>query len=122
MPCVWDREHGVPDDIEELRVKLLKRREDLTGLSAMSAESRGAVELDQSRVGRLSRMDAMQQQEMAKASEGQRAQQVARIDAALARMASGDYGHCLDCGEEIAAKRLAVDPATPLCIDCASGR
>ncbi len=112
----------MPDNIEELRAALLQRREDLTGLSALSAGSRDAVELDQSRVGRLSRMDALQQQEMAKASESQRSQQVARIDAALARIASGDFGYCLDCGEEIAAKRLAVDPATPLCIDCASGR
>jgi DnaK suppressor protein len=112
----------LPDDHEELRAALLKRREELTGLSARTVGSRGAVELDQSRVGRLSRMDAMQQQEMAKASESQRAQQVARIDAALARMASGDYGFCLDCGEEIRLPRLRVDPATPLCIDCASGR
>ena len=112
----------MPDNIEELRAALLQRREDLTGLSALSADSRDAVELDQSRVGRLSRMDALQQQEMAKASESQRAQQVARIDAALARIASGDFGYCLDCGEEIPVKRLAVDPATPLCIDCASGR
>ena len=112
----------MPNDIEELRTALVNRREDLTGLSALSAGSRGAVELDQSRVGRLSRIDAMQQQEMAKASENQRAQQVTRIDAALARMDSGDFGYCLDCGEEIAHKRLAVDPSTPLCIDCASIR
>lgn len=112
----------MPDNIEELRAALLQRRDSLTGLSALSASSRDAVELDQSRVGRLSRMDALQQQEMAKASESQRSQQVARIDAALARIASGDFGFCLDCGEEIAAKRLAVDPATPLCIDCATGR
>ncbi|MDF1719667.1 MAG: TraR/DksA C4-type zinc finger protein [Minwuia sp.] len=109
-------------NIEDMRQELEARREALTGLSALSAESRGAVELDQSRVGRLSRMDAMQQQEMAKASESQRAQQIVRIDAALARIRSDDFGFCLDCGEEIAEKRLSVDPATPLCIDCASGR
>ncbi|MDF1731244.1 MAG: TraR/DksA C4-type zinc finger protein [Minwuia sp.] len=122
MLAIRDQERGVPENIEELRAALLHRRDSLTGLSALSASSRDAVELDQSRVGRLSRMDALQQQEMAKASESQRTQQVARIDAALARIASGDFGYCLDCGEEIAAKRLAVDPATPLCIDCASGR
>jgi len=122
MLAIRDQERGVPDNIEELRAALLQRRDSLTELSALSASSRDAVELDQSRVGRLSRMDALQQQEMAKASESQRSQQVARIDAALARIASGDFGFCLDCGEEIAAKRLAVDPATPLCIDCATGR
>ncbi len=109
-------------DIEAMRRELTRRRDALASLSALSAESRGAVELDQSRVGRLSRMDAMQQQEMAKASESQRAQQIVRINAALARIDSDDFGYCLDCGEEIAEKRLSVDPATPLCIDCASGR
>jgi len=109
-------------DIALFKDRLLQQKADLVALRQLSADSRQAVELDQSKVGRLSRMDALQQQEMAKASESQRSQQVARIDAALARMSSGDFGYCLDCGEEIAAKRLAVDPATPLCIDCASGR
>lgn len=109
-------------NIEDMRKELMSRRATLISLSALSAESRGAVELDQSRVGRLSRMDALQQQEMAKASEAQRTQQVARIDAALARIKGGEFGDCLDCGEEIAEKRLSVDPATPLCIDCATGR
>jgi DnaK suppressor protein len=102
------------------RKMLIERREALEELSRISADSRSAVELDQTKVGRVSRIDAMQQQEMAKASEAHRAIELRRIASALERMADGDYGFCIDCGEDIAVKRLEVDPANAVCIDCAS--
>ncbi|ANK82788.1 MAG: hypothetical protein TEF_19800 [Rhizobiales bacterium NRL2] len=106
-------------DSEKFRKLLEERRQALTELRDMSAESRRAVELDQSKVGRLSRMDAMQQQEMAKASEQTRIREIQRIDVALERIESGDYGYCTECDEEIAEKRLLIDPAAARCIDCA---
>ena len=98
---------------------LKSRREELEGLSAVSAEARDTVTLDQQSVGRLSRMDAMQQQAMAQATERQRAVEISRIDAALKRLEDGEYGYCIDCGEEIAEKRLEIDPAATHCINCA---
>jgi len=86
-----------------------------------SVEGSRPVELDQTRVGRLSRMDALQGQAMAQETERRRNNELQRIDAALARVDTGDYGYCVICGEEISSKRLALDPSTPLCIDCASG-
>lgn len=77
------------------------------------------VPLDQSRVGRLSRMDAMQQQAMAQAAARLSANELQRIRTALDRMASGDYGYCLQCEEEIAEGRLRVDPSALTCISCA---
>ena len=106
-------------DVEAGRKLLLQRREELLELSRISSESRAAVELDQTKVGRVSRIDAMQQQEMAKATQAQRAAELKRIDAALERVEAGDYGYCIECDEEIAPKRLEIDPATALCIDCA---
>lgn len=106
-------------DTQKFRKLLTERRTALTDINEMSAESRRAVELDQSKVGRLSRMDAMQQQEMAKASEQTRLREIRRIDAALERIESGDYGYCTECDEEIAEKRLTIDPAAARCIDCA---
>lgn len=106
-------------DTDSFRQMLLDRREALQELSRISAGSRSAVELDQTKVGRVSRIDAMQQQEMAKATEAQRAGELKKIGAALERLESGDYGYCIDCDEEIAPKRLEIDPATALCIDCA---
>ncbi len=77
--------------------------------------------LDQSAVGRLSRMDALQAQAMAKATSTRRAQRRRRIAAALSRMDDGDFGYCTDCGEDIAPARLDLDPTVPSCIACARG-
>jgi DnaK suppressor protein len=42
-----------------------------------------------------------------------------RLDAAIARAASGDYGVCIDCGRPIGAERLAARPSADRCVDCA---
>jgi len=106
-------------DLDAARKALLARRQELTALSEMSADSREAVALDQQSVGRLSRIDAMQAQAMAKANERQRRVELSRIDSALRRIDEDEYGYCQKCGEEIAEKRLAVDPAASFCVDCA---
>jgi DnaK suppressor protein len=104
-----------------MKVRLLEARAGLADTSKTSAESRRPVELDQSRVGRLSRMDALQNQAMAVESERRRGVEIARINAALARIEGGDYGYCLVCEDDIGVKRLEFDPATPVCITCARG-
>jgi len=106
-------------DLDAARKELLARRDELLALSEISAESRGAVALDQQSVGRLSRMDAMQTQAMAKANERQRRMELSRIEAALRRIDEDEYGYCQRCGEEIAPERLRVDPAASFCVDCA---
>ena len=103
---------------EQHRQTLLQSLTELEALSAMAASSTATVELDQSMVGRLSRMDAMQNQQMAMESERRRRQQIAAIRAALRRLDEGDYGYCVDCGEEIAEGRLAINPAVARCINC----
>lgn len=65
-------------------------------------------------------MDALQGQAMALETERRRGIELARVEAALARMGDGDYGYCVSCGEEISVKRLELDPAVPTCIDCAA--
>jgi RNA polymerase-binding transcription factor len=92
---------------------------ELEALSEISQEARATVMLDQQSVGRLSRMDALQGQAMAQAAERQRRADIQRIDGALRRLDEGEYGYCVECGEEIAAKRLEVDPAAAFCIKCA---
>ena len=100
--------------------KLEEMLKELSAIENAFAESAQTVELDQSRVGRLSRMDALQQQAISADSNRRRSVQIKRVTAALKRIEDGVYGDCLDCGEVIAAKRLEVDPATVLCIGCAN--
>lgn len=104
-----------------LKSLLLARRQELNLLSDRNREDSRPVELDQTRVGRLSRMDALQSQAMALETERRRGHELNRIAAALQRIEEGDYGYCVSCGEEIAVKRLELDPTTAVCIDCASG-
>ena len=77
------------------------------------------VELDQSRVGRLSRMDAMQAQAMSLETGRRRRQYLAEVDAALKRIEETEYGDCFECGDLIHPGRLEADPAVRLCISCA---
>lgn len=104
---------------EAARKQLLARRAALDEEMRLDEEGRKPVTLDQESVGRLSRIDAMQVQAMAQAVERRRQLEKARIDAALKRLDEGEYGYCLECGEDIAPKRLAHDPAVTHCIGCA---
>ena len=103
-----------------MRERLLKLRAELEAVAATGDESAAVVELDQSSVGRLSRMDAMQAQAMAQASGRRRAAMLLQITAALARIDNDDYGLCKQCDEPINPKRLEFDPTALLCINCAS--
>ena len=109
-----------PDlDLSALGAALREERAALLDVSRSSAQARQPVELDQQSVGRLSRMDAMQAQAMAQAVEVRRRARLAQISAALERLESRDFGACLKCGDDIAVKRLRLDPAASLCVDCA---
>jgi len=101
------------------RRRLLELRDELEAVRATGDQSSQVVELDQARVGRLSRMDAMQAQAMAQASGARRQVVLREIDAALLRIDEGIYGTCNNCDEPIAHKRLEFDPTTRLCIECA---
>lgn len=102
--------------------KLIKMESDL--ISEMEINnftgSKNTVHLDQQSVGRLSRMDAIQAQQMALESQRRREVQLAAVRAALHRIENNDYGYCLSCGDDINPKRLDINPCVVKCIKCAS--
>lgn len=109
-----------PTDLAARFIPLLEaERAELEELSKQSAGARAPVALDQQSVGRVSRIDAMQGQALAQDAERRRRKRLVMIDAALRRAEEGDYGYCVSCGEPIAEKRLALDPAAAECIACA---
>jgi DnaK suppressor protein len=99
---------------------LLDMKRSLLQAQETGDQAEQTVELDQARIGRLSRMDAMQSQAMSKETGRRRRNTLLQIEAALQRIADGDYGYCQECGENIAPARLEVDPSARLCIQCAS--
>jgi DnaK suppressor protein len=73
-------------DSKKIKADLVARRQALVALAEDAQAAQAPVELDQTRVGRLSRMDALQGQAMAQETARRRDQEVARIDAALKRV------------------------------------
>ena len=106
-------------DISKYRDRLTERLNELRDAADDGADERATVTLDQQSVGRLSRMDALQRQQMAKETLRRRNVEIARIEAALERMEEDEFGWCSDCGLAISEGRLNVDPTASLCIECA---
>ncbi len=103
----------------DARARLTNLRAELENLADTGRQSAQVVELDPSRVGRLSRVDALQAQAMAQAAARRRELLLRQIAAALRRIDNGDYGRCQACDEPIAAGRLEVDPTVLYCVQCA---
>lgn len=106
-------------NIDHFREKLLCQKAELNAALEQGGDSAKPVELDQTSVGRVSRIDAIQQQEMSLAAQRRRADMIVRIDMALRRIDDGDYGYCRECGEKIPEKRLEIDPTCLNCVNCA---
>ncbi len=106
-------------DLKYFKNQLEERKETILAGRSIRKESSSTVELDQSRVGRLSRMDALQQQAMAKATDERADIELLQIEGALGRIKAGEYGYCIKCGENIAERRLEVNLGAMTCIECA---
>ena len=107
------------NDLLEFKLRLLKLQSDLIKAAETGEQAEEVVELDQARVGRLSRMDAMQAQAMSVETGRRRRLHLVEIEKALERIEAGDYGECLDCGEVIHPGRLNAKLTATLCIACA---
>ncbi|WP_170505559.1 TraR/DksA family transcriptional regulator [Ruegeria arenilitoris] len=108
-------------DLAGYEAKIQARLAELSEHSAAEKQARAIVELDQQAVGRLSRMDALQNQAMAKAQQANRDIETHRLQAALDRIHDGEFGYCEDCGDEIPGGRLNLNLAATKCVSCASG-
>lgn len=106
-------------DKELFRARLIDLRDELHGIEETGDQAAQTVELDQSKVGRLSRMDAMQAQAMSLEAKRRREARLRQIEAALSRIDAEDYGRCIECDEGIALRRLEFDPAATHCVGCA---
>ncbi len=106
---------------QDLRRQIEDRLGAISSEDDLGRDAQGVVTLDQQSVGRLSRMDALQNQAMAKAQQVRRDAERIRLRKALQRMDEGEFGFCEDCGEDIPLARLRLDPAATRCVSCAAG-
>lgn len=110
-----------PEQLTELRARLIETRAEVQQSLAASTTDAKPVDLNLS-IGRLSRVDALQQQHMAVARRQRTAIQLQQIGAALGRLDASGYGACIDCGEPIGYRRLAARPESTHCRDCQQAR
>jgi len=106
------------DELRKLSEQLEALKAELEQSLASGADAARPVELDQSAVGRLSRMDAIQQQKMAEASRRNLQVRLGQCAVALETVARGEYGFCRSCEEPIGVRRLSARPESPFCVQC----
>lgn len=108
-----------PEEIEQFRQRLVEEREEVSQSLDASRASAKPNELDQARIGRLSRMDSLQSSAMAQEAVRRLEAELHAIDAAMERLKKGEYGRCKTCRRDIDAIRLDIYPATEICMHCA---
>ena len=104
-------------EAEELHRELVALRDELARALDDSREAVKPVDLDEP-IGRLTRMDAMQQQNMTKAGRRSLEARLKQIAGALAGVQTGNYGFCVRCDEPIGYPRLRARPESRLCVRC----
>lgn len=116
-----DMNHLTTVQLTRLKQQLQLQESELGQLLSGRSAQTQPVLLDQQAVGRVSRIDAIQQQQMAKAGQQQTEQQLIAVKAALRRMDDDDYGFCEACGQIIVLARLEIKPEAQYCIGCQDG-
>ena len=105
-------------DLEELEARLRTLRAELRAQLSSSRAGSRPVALDQQAVGRVSRIDAIQQQQMVAATRRLASTRLRLVDAALRGITEGEYGDCRRCEEPIGRKRLNARPEAAVCLGC----
>jgi DnaK suppressor protein len=105
-------------DDQQISRTLAQLRQSLLDDLERGAMGSETVTLEQNKVGRLSRMDALQQQAMHKASQSLIRKRLVLIEKAMNALAAGEYGYCEACGDQISDARLEVRPESLICVPC----
>ena len=106
-----------PEQIEAAQARLGEIHAELEQLLELSKSGSKPVSLEEP-IGRLSRMDAMQQQQLVKANRRQHEARLLQVQAALRRIEDETFGECRRCEEPIAPSRIEARPEAPFCLDC----
>lgn len=107
------------DQIALVRKELLRSLGKLERSLKISGESARPRDLEQDTVGRLSRIDALQNAGLTANLEERERAQLRQVVEALRRLEDGTYGACNGCGGIIPFERLMVFPETLSCASCA---
>ena len=105
------------DQLIDLEILAQEELQRLLAEEAKAAEDVAPIAPDKA-IGRLSRLDSMQIQEMAKNAQRRREKRIQDLKRALERMDAGTFGICERCSEWIEFERLNVQPESTACGKC----
>jgi DnaK suppressor protein len=106
------------EELAPIKKAIEIRMTELTSILKTETEDTKPIAPDVS-IGRLSRLDSMQMQQMALEQRRRKESELQQLKNALKRMEDGSYGTCMMCRQPIAPARLEAQPAAILCIHCA---
>ena len=109
------------EQLEELRFDLTEERARLVEFLKISKDDAKPVDLGEP-IGRLTRMDAIQQQQMTKANRAASERKLRQIESALEALGKDEYGYCRSCEEPVGYPRLKARPESPFCLECQDAR
>ena len=109
------------EQVAMVRDELLRALNKLERSLKISGESARPRDLEQDTVGRLSRIDALQNAGLTANLQERERSQLRQVVEALRRIEDGTYGLCNGCGVTIPMERLMVFPETLACGKCARG-
>lgn len=99
-----------------LRERLEKKRDELNSrLERITENVRRPLDPDSAE-----RAKQLEDQEVVDSLGNEAHEELAKVNAALRRLASGEFGICVDCGGEISDQRLDAHPYAEQCMDCAT--
>jgi DnaK suppressor protein len=104
--------------VAELRAELERQLSKLTRSMRTTTRAMKPIPLDQSSVGRLSRIDNLQTQGLTRGLQEREQAKLGQITEAMKRLEAGTYGRCVVCDEAIAFERLLIFPEAPNCAGC----
>ena len=104
-------------ELKKFHHSLLELKQELKDELSQDQDTQ-TVGLDQSRIGRLSRMDALQNQQIALGQKRRLENRLRELDGALTRIDNGSFGNCFICGEPLSIERLDFNPTVTRCIKC----
>jgi DnaK suppressor protein len=110
--------HLTPSELEHLTAALDRELRKLERSMRTTEEALRPVTLDQSAVGRLSRIDSLQNQGLTRNLQEREQAKLGQVITAFQRIDAGTYGVCTECGGPIPFARLEVFPETPTCTAC----
>ncbi len=105
------------EELEELRSLIEKTLAEVEASLEDARDDAKPVNLDLE-IGRVSRVDALQQQQFAVARRGELETRQKQLRSALSRIQAGSFGECLRCEEPIGLRRLRVRPESTQCREC----